>query len=254
MSEALHDDGAPLPLYQRLKDHILERIGSGEWSAGHRVPSENQLVDEFGMSRMTVNRAIRELASEGYLSRLIGVGTFVREMPRQTSMIEIRNIAEEIEERGRHHSCDVISLREVQAQSGLAERFDGEAGMTLYHIVAVHREDGVPVQLEERFVNPSLAPDFLKQDFTHDTPTAYLLSLAAVERLEHVVRAVMPTPAQRDLLDIADNEPCLVVQRRSWSHGAVATTATLTYPASRYELKASISTNPKGRLGGRSAV
>ena len=249
MSEALQQEGAPQPLYQRLKDHILERIGSGEWPAGHRVPSENQLVDEFGMSRMTVNRAIRELASEGYLSRLIGVGTFVREMPRQTSMIEIRNIAEEISERGRNHTCDVISLREVQAQSGLAERFEGEAGMALYHIVALHREDGTPVQLEERFVSPALAPEFLDQDFTHRTPTAYLLGLAAVEQLEHVIQAVMPTPAQRDLLDMGDGEPCLVIHRRSWSHGAVATMATLTYPASRYELSAKVTTNPRGRLG-----
>lgn len=254
MSEVLTLDAGPQPLYQRIKDHFLERIGSGEWPAGHRVPSENQLVDDFGISRMTINRAIRELTSEGYLSRLTGVGTFVRDVPRQTSMIEIRNIAEEIEERGHLHSCDVISLREVSAQAGLAERFDGEAGMALFHIVAVHREDETPVQLEERYVSPALAPDFLNQNFTARTPTAYLLSLAAVEELEHVVQAVMPTPAQQDLLQIAGDEPCLVVQRRSWSYGAVASTATLTYPASRYELKARFTTKPTGRLGGRSAV
>lgn len=254
MTETLAPDVTPQPLYQRIKDHILERIGSGDWPAGHRIPSENQLVDEFGISRMTVNRAIRELASEGYLSRLTGVGTFVREMPRQTSMIEIMNIADEISARGHEHSCTVVSLREVTAQAGLADRFQREPGAALYHIVAVHREDGVPVQLEERYVSPLLAPDFLAQDFSRRTPTAYLLSLAAVEQLEHVVRAVLPTPAQQELLDVPADEPCLVVERRSWSYGAVATVATLTYPSSRYELKARFDTNPNGRIGGKPAV
>ena len=66
-----------------------------------------------------------------------------------------------------------------------------------------------------------------------------------------MVRAVMPTPAQQDLLEISAGEPCLVVDRRSWSYGAVATVATLTYPSSRYELKARFDTNPNGRIGGR---
>ena len=254
MTETLTRDAEPQPLYQRIKDHILDRIVAGTWPAGHKIPSENQLVDDLGISRMTINRAIRELTSEGYLSRLIGVGTFVRDMPRQTSMIEIMNIADEITARGHAHVCDVISLREVAAQAGLAERFEGEAGMALYHIVALHREDGVPVQLEERFVAPALAPDFLAQDFTAQTPTAYLLSLAAVEQLEHVVKAIMPTRTQHQLLEITADEPCLVVQRRSWSYGAVASTATLTYPASRYELKARFATNPNGRLGGQATV
>lgn len=253
MTETLALDADPQPLYQRVKDHILEHIRSGAWPPGHRIPSENQLVDTFGISRMTVNRAIRELAGEGYLKRLTGVGTFVRETPRQTSMIEILNIADEIAARGRTHACDLVSLRELTAQAGLAERLEREAGTLLYHIVAVHREDGVPVQLEERFVSPDFAPDFLAQDFSKMTPTAYLLAIAAPEQLEHVVRAVMPTPAQQALLEIADGEPCLVVERRSWSFSAIATAATLTYPASRYELKARFETNT-GRPGGRAAV
>ena len=91
---------APEPIYQQIKAIIRQRIASGEWPAGQKLPSENDLVVALDVSRMTINRAIRELTSEGYLSRLTGVGTFVREMPRQTSMIEIMNIAEEIAARG----------------------------------------------------------------------------------------------------------------------------------------------------------
>ena len=89
-----------LPLYARVKDHILGNIRSGAWAPGQRVPSENELVESFGISRMTANRALRELMAEGFLSRVPGVGTFVREAPALSSLVELRNIAEEIAQRG----------------------------------------------------------------------------------------------------------------------------------------------------------
>jgi GntR family histidine utilization transcriptional repressor len=245
---ALPQGGAPQPLYRRIKAQILRNIRSGDWPAGHRIPSENAFVDELGISRMTVNRALRELARDGWLSRVPGVGTFVRDMPRQTSLIDIMSIADEIRARGGTHACTLVSLRTLTARAELAESFEGAAGMELFHIVAVHSEDGMPVQLEERFVNPAVAPDFLAQDFAATTPTEYLLSVAPVERLEHVVRAIMPSGTQQKLLQIPAAEPCLAVHRRSWSRGRVAAYAALIYPSSRYELRGAWATNAAGRL------
>ena len=65
------------PLYQQVKNHIIERIESGEWPPERRTPSENELVEALSVSRMTANRALRELTAEGYLVRVQGVGTFV---------------------------------------------------------------------------------------------------------------------------------------------------------------------------------
>jgi GntR family histidine utilization transcriptional repressor len=112
----------------------------------------------------------------------------------------------------------------------------------------VHEENGVPVQLEDRFVNPFAAPDFLRQDFTAVTPTAYLVGAVPVDELEHTVESAMPTAAQQDLLGIAAEEPCLVLHRRSWSKGHVVTVATLTYPASRYALYSRYKTSAQGTL------
>ena len=64
------------PLYARVKDHILGHIRSGAWMPGARVPSENELVESFGISRMTANRALRELTADGYLARVPGVHRF----------------------------------------------------------------------------------------------------------------------------------------------------------------------------------
>ena len=236
------------PLYARVKAHILDNIRSGAWEAGQRVPSENELVESFGISRMTANRALRELTAEGFLNRVPGVGTFVKEATALSSLMELRNIAEEIAQRGHRYSSRVISRTTVDANPALAEEFEDKSLKRLLHIVIVHEENGVPVQLEDRYVNPQVAPDFLKQDFTSTTPTAYLLAEAPVDELEHTVEAVLPTPDQQRLLGIAALEPCLALHRRSWSRGKVVTAVTLTYPASRYALYSRHRTNARGAV------
>lgn len=236
------------PLYARVKDHILENIRSGVWAPGARVPSENELVESFGISRMTANRALRELMVEGFLARVPGVGTFVREAPARSSLVELRNIADEIEQRGHTYSSRVVTKTEITANPALAEEFEARALDRLFHIVIVHEENGVPVQLEDRYVNLAVAPDFLAQDFTKITPTAYLLASTPVDELEHTVEAALPTFDQQRLLGIGPLEPCLALHRRSWSKAQVATVATLTYPASRYALYSRYRTNARGTL------
>ena len=234
------------PLYAKVKEHILENIRSGAWEAGRRVPSENELVESFGISRMTANRALRELTAEGFLNRVPGVGTFVREAPALSSLMELRNIAEEIAQRGHRHSSRLVAKAEIESNPALAEEFEDRALKRLFHIVIVHEENGVPVQLEDRYVNPLVVPDFLGHDFAVTTPTAVLLAAAAVDELEHTVEAALPTPEQQRLLGIAPLEPCLALHRRSWSKGRVATAVTLTYPASRYALYSRHRTSERG--------
>ncbi|WP_395662054.1 histidine utilization repressor [Aestuariivirga sp.] len=234
------------PLYAKVKAHILDNIRSGAWEAGRRVPSENELVESFGISRMTANRALRELTAEGYLNRVPGVGTFVKEAPALSSLMELRNIAEEIAQRGHRYSSRVIAKSAVDSNPALNEEFEDRALKRLFHIVIVHEENGVPVQLEDRHVNPAVVPDFLAHDFTQTTPTAVLLAATPVDELEHTVEATMPTPEQQRLLGIAGSEPCLALYRRSWSRGRVATAVTLTYPASRYALYSRHRTSARG--------
>jgi GntR family histidine utilization transcriptional repressor len=236
------------PLYARVKEHILEHIRSGAWTPGTRVPSENELVEHFSISRMTANRALRELTADGFLSRVPGVGTFVKEPPARSSLLELRNIAEEIAQRGHAYAAHVEKRGTVEATPALAGQFEMKLPARLFHLVMVHTENGVPVQLEERYVNPFTAPRFDEQDFASVTPTAYLIDAVPVDELEHTVEAVMPAPEQRALLDIGEDEPCLALHRRSWSKGHVVTVATLLYPASRYALYSRHKTSPSGTL------
>ena len=95
--------GAPEPIYQQIKKTIQQRIASGEWPAGQKLPSENELVGALEVSRMTINRALRELTQEGLIKRVHGIGSFVAETPRHASLIELQDIALEIASDGKQH-------------------------------------------------------------------------------------------------------------------------------------------------------
>ena len=82
------------PRYQQLKEMIIDRISSGELRPMDRVPSENELVESMRVSRMTANRALRELNDEGYVERVAGRGTFVADMRSRSHALEVHNIAD----------------------------------------------------------------------------------------------------------------------------------------------------------------
>jgi len=226
------------PLYVGVKQMILDRIQSGEWPPKFRVPSENELVTDLGVSKMTANRALRELAAEGELVRIQGVGSFVAERKGYSPLFEVRNIAEEIAERGHSHEASVIVLAEEPASPETADALDLDIGAPVFHSLIIHSENGVPVQIEDRFVNPAAAPDYLTQDFSSQTPNAYLVAAAPLSGSEHVVEAAMPQPWECKLLTILKSEPCLTIRRRTWSGRQVVSTARLVYPAHRYRLEA----------------
>ncbi len=224
------------PLYQQVKERISKRISSGELQPGMRIDSENELVQALGVSRMTVNRALRELTGEGSLLRQQGVGTFVAGRKPQSAMFEIIPINEEIEQRGGQHSCEVLLLRQERAQPNLAVELELAAYAPVYHALLLHKENGKPIQLADRYINPLVAGDFLQQDFQSITPSAYLLSLFPVSQVEHVIEAIIPEHWVRKHLAINEAEPCLVLHRRTWVGENIATQSTFYYPGSRHSI------------------
>ncbi|KQQ53950.1 histidine utilization repressor [Pseudomonas sp. Leaf127] len=236
-SLAAHLDESPAPLYARVKQMIVQQIQRGTWPPHHRVPSESELVTELGFSRMTINRALRELTAEGLLVRMQGVGTFVAEPKTQSALFEVNNIADEIAARGHRHSCRVVLLQEETAGADRAVALDMREGQKVFHSLIVHYENDIAVQIEDRFVNAQVAPDYLHQDFTRQTPYAYLSQVAPLTEGEHVVEAILANPEECRLLQIDAGEPCLLIRRRTWSGRQPVTAARLIHPGSRHRLE-----------------
>lgn len=230
------DSPEPGPLYERVKQYIIKRLESGEWLAGAQLPTEQELVATLGVSRMTVHRALRELSTEGRLSRIQGVGTFATAPVQANAFLEVRDIAEDITSRGHRHSAKLITLEAIRADLDMATTFELRPGAKIFHSVVVHYEDDTPIQLESRFVTPSFAPDYLQQDFQNQRAANYLQSIAPASEMEHLVFAISPDAATQKLLDIDAHEPCLLVVRRTWASGVPATKSLFTCPGSRFSL------------------
>ncbi len=225
-----------VPAYQRIKAWLLSRIEAGEWREGDRIPSEPELARRFKVARMTVNRAVRELAGAHLLVRTPGSGTFVAPPRHESTLVEIRPISDEIRRRGGSHSAEVRRLDELRAGKALAGELDLAEGEVVFHSVVLHRADGIPVQVEERWVVPAAAPDYLRQDFTGTTPSEYLMRVAPLARVDYRIEASQPDEATRAALALAPGEPCLLLHRLTFSGGRPAGVADLWHPGSRYRL------------------
>lgn len=230
------DRDRPMPLYERIKTYVTDRIANGTWKTGDRVPSEHELAATLGASRLTVHRAFRELASAGVLTRLHGVGTFVAPPKPASTIVRLHNIADEIRERGDRFSAKVHRLARVRAGEELAARFEIAPKDELFHSVIVYAANGVPLQLEDRYVSPAFAPDFLKQDFVSKSTTDYLQAIALATEASLEIEAQMPDAETCRLLDIARSEPCLVVTRQTWVQDLVTTYTRFFHPGSRHRI------------------
>lgn len=228
---------SPVPLYLRVKHMISQRIYDGTWPVNKKIPSESELVNLLGCSRMTVNRALRELTTEGLLVRIQGVGSFVAEGQGRTALFQVNNIAEEILARNHKHHAQVLVLEKIQANAEQSVLMQIRERQTLFHSIIVHFENDVPVQIEDRLVDPVIIPDYLDQDFQNITPNAYLMSKAPVTEGEHVVTAILATAQECKWLKINKTEPCLLIRRRTWSNKQLVSSARLIYPGSRYFLE-----------------
>jgi len=230
---ALRSATAP---YAQVKQFLKSGLSQGRWRPGELMPSEAELVAQFGVSRMTVGRALREMLAEGLVDRVQGVGTFAAQLHRVSSTLTIRDLHEEIEARGHRHHAELQFAREERAAAPLARQLGLAAGARVYHSLIVHHDNGAPLQCEDRYVNPACAPDYLKVDFTRTTPTQHLLEVAPLSEAQYTIEAGNPTEQEAHLLGIGVRDPCLIVVRRTASRGVPVTLARLVHPGSRYQL------------------
>lgn len=222
--------------YERVKSYILSGIHAGDWCVGAKIPSENELANQFSFSRMTVNRAVKELEHEGFLERIQGKGTFVSQPRPLHSVLEIRSIAEEIRARGNDYTCRVIKLERDTRNVNIRSEMQLPDRAKLFYSSVVHLENSVPVQLEQRWVNPAIAPSYLKQNFLQLTPHDYLMSVAMFTHAQHRIEATLPSGQTRRTLKMESGEPCLLIHRQTWIDKTVATFAHLHHPGSRFQI------------------
>ncbi len=242
-----------IPAYQRIKNAILDNIHSGKWQAGNAISTEMALAEEFGVSRMTVNRALKELSEERVLERRQGSGTFVAQQQFNHTFVEVRNIAEDLKSANRDYEAQVVSKRAITADmldNELRRKFgineesvpvntsaqtDASDEAVLYEVKIIHFADGQPIQFEERWVDAKKVPKFIDQDFSVVNTSDYLIAKSPLESGSYTIRALAAPDEIAEFLQIAPQSPTLVLRRQTYSAGQVVTFVKMWHAGDRYQ-------------------
>ena len=225
------------PLHRRIASDIERRIASGEWRPGFRIPTEAELMAEYGCARMTVSRAMTDLSARGLVVRRRRAGTVVAHPPVHSSaLVAIPDIQSEIEGRGLAYSHRLL-LRIVRPT-----RADEDGmGARLIELETLHLADSMPFTLERRLISLTTAPEAEHADFTAAPPGGWLLAHMPWTEAEHRISAVGADGETATRLGLSDGTPCLRLERRTWRDGLAVTWAWQTFPGAAYDLVARFS-------------
>ena len=224
------------PLFEEIKDYIKKQIEDGIYKTGDKIPTEMELAKTFSTSRQTINKALRDLVLDDIIERFPRSGSFVKEKVAQSSILDLKNIADEIQERGNTYSNELVSLNKIKANEKIAKTLHVVKDQEVYISQMIHKENGVPVRFDTRYIKPSSAPEYINQNFKIITPAQFLKQNCPVEKVDNTIEAVIVNQEIQDYLDISKNEPCLKISRIVTSKGEIASYSKLYYPSSRYKL------------------
>ncbi|MFZ7086523.1 GntR family transcriptional regulator [Curtobacterium sp. RRHDQ10] len=225
-----------VPKHEQLRLILLE-LATAELQPGAAIPSERQLIQAYGVSRITVRQALGQLVNEGYLTRVRGKGTFVAHRPVQ-STLHLASFTEEMRALG-HVPATVVLVREEAvppADTIAALRLaDGDSA---FHVKRLRLADGVPVSIDDAWFVRSAMPGLLDHDLSGS-----IYSLAAGEYGTPIVRAqqtVAADPATDDvatLLGTRTGSPVLVFDRVSFSETTAVEHTRSWYRSDRYRVQ-----------------
>jgi GntR family histidine utilization transcriptional repressor len=231
--DAVKLDGAG-PVYDQIRRAIRDLVLNGTWTPGTSVPPEHALMERLGASRMTVHRALVQLAREGLITRRRRSGTVVASPPASHAMLDILSIPDEVRRLGQDYAFEILSRRDGRPLPEVAALFELKRGEPIVHLVTRHLSSGQPHVLEERVIHLATVPAAAEESFATVPPGDWLLEHSLWSQAEHALSAVAAGPREAELLEIGRGEPCLLVERRTWNQGSPVTAVRLLYPGGRH--------------------
>ena len=225
-------------LYQRIQSEIEDLIRSGTWAPGRKVPSETELMAQFGCSRMTVNKAMSALAQAGLIVRRRRAGSFVSRPRLHSTVLNIPDIQAEILARGETYGFALLDQGRRKAKAGDVEEKALAAGGELLTLRGLHVAGGRPFAVEDRLISLAAVPEAADADFMAEPPGAWLLHHVPWTEAENRISAVGADAAAAELLALDPGTALLAVERRTWRAGEPVTWVRQLFPGEAYDLVA----------------
>ncbi|OBZ95168.1 GntR family transcriptional regulator [Pararhizobium polonicum] len=236
--KALVEATGDLSLHQRILGDIEDRILSGEWQPGFRIPFEVDLAEQYKCSRMTVNKALTQLAKTGLIERRRKSGSYVTQPRAQSAVLEIRDIKLEVQSLGLPYDYSLMAKTKRRSNADDRLRLGLTSPVSILDVTCRHFAGRRPFCLEERLINLNAVPEAEAESFEETAPGPWLLNRVPWSAAEHTIRAASADDAVAAALGIAPGAACLTVERRTWSNGSYITHVRLIYPGDRHALVA----------------
>ncbi len=210
---------SPLPRYFQLKEIMRERIVSGDWKPGDLIPSERELSETYGISRMTVRQAITELVNEGSLYREQGKGTFVSQRKVTQQLIRLTGFTEDIRARGQRPGTKLLSAQMVPVDEAAAERLRIKVGVMLIRLQRLRLADGEPLAIEVSQLSFKGCERLLEEDLENNSLYWLLETKYSVPPMEaeQELEAGLAGSEEAQLLKIAVGSPVLFTRRTTYT-------------------------------------
>jgi GntR family transcriptional regulator len=209
------DKQLPVPLYHQLKCALISAIESGEWQSGQRLPNEDKLAESFGVSKVTVRQALRDLSEVGYIRREQGRGTFVSRPKVDQGPRELTSFSEEMR---RHHltaSSRILERFETGTSDRVAEALQIPVGEHVFVLKRLRLADGEPMAIQTAHIPVKLVPGLVVADLENVSLYELLLSRYGLQpsSARETYSAIAVEPATSELLRVPRGAAALAVER-----------------------------------------
>ena len=222
---------APKVRYQDVKTVVLKRIRASTWAPGSIMPGEIDLAKEFGCARATVNRAMRELAEEGFIDRKRKAGTRIKSSPTRQAKFVIPLIRDEIEKSSATYRYALINRELRDAPDWLRARMGLSQDISALHLQCMHYAGSKSFQYEDRWINLAAVPQAADQEFKIIGPNEWLIKEVPFSDAEITFSTINADAKISKLLEVSVGTALVTLERITWLNGVPITYTKLYFHA-----------------------
>lgn len=228
---------SPLPRYYQLKEILREQVRAGEWKPGDLIPSERELSEKYGISRMTARQAITDLVNEGLFYREQGKGTFVSQRKITQQLLHLTGFTEDIRARGQRPGTRVLSATMTPADETTAEKLRIAPGTPVFRLQRLRLADDEPLAIEISQLHFKGCERLLEEDLEQQSLYRVLETKFAIPLMEadQELEAGLAGTEVSQVLNISPGSPVLFTRRTTYTErNAPIEYATAVYCGDKY--------------------
>ncbi len=210
---------SPLSLYYQLKQIIIDMIDKGELTENDKLPTEQELCEQYNISRSTVRQALKELENEGYIYKIQGKGTFVSPTRFQQDLLKFYSFTEEMKKAGKTPSSQVLDFKIIIPEDKISRKLNIGKGEKVYEIIRLRLADNEPMMLESTYLPYDLFPDITREKLEINSLYDILINEYDVSfsKAEEMFSPTLLSEKEAKILGYITGGPAILLERITYN-------------------------------------